>query len=207
VGVVDDQGNPFQVLIAGTLTESVFQGRFIVDEKAFLERFPTSPGYSMFLAIPEQEPDAAIPELQRNLTDLGATVTTTAQRLAAFHSVENTYISIFNVLGGLGVILGAAGLGLVTARNLAERRDEFAMLHTIGIPNAITRGVVRKEVRTLILAALLIGLIAALVSILPSLPKQPAPGITLAWIAALALLTTVCASLSAWVACRSVGAS
>ena len=36
----------------------------------------------------------------------------TTDRLAAFHSVENTYISIFNVLGGLGVILGAAGLGL-----------------------------------------------------------------------------------------------
>ena len=54
---------------------------------------------------------------------------------------------------------------------------------------------------------LFIGLIAALVSILPSLPHQPAPGTTLAWIAGLALLTTACATLSEWIAYRSVGRS
>ena len=39
-------------------------------------------------------------------------------RRPAFHSVENRYISLFNVLGSTG-------------RNLAERKDELAMLHTI----------------------------------------------------------------------------
>ena len=199
----DEFGTPFTVEIAGTLTESVFQGSFIVDEAAFVERYPSSPGYRIFLATTSKAPAEARADLQRSLTDLGATITPTAERIAAFHSVENTYISIFNVLGGLGVILGSAGLGLVTARNLAERKDEFAMLHTIGISRRITRSIITREVRRLILAALLIGLLAALISILPSLPQQPAPGITLAWIAGLALLTTACATLSAWLAYRS----
>ena len=203
IDYTDDLGNTFQVEIAGTLTESVFQGSFIVDEQAFLERYPSSPGYRLFLATTEKPPAEARTDLQKSLTDLGATITPTGDRLAAFHSVENTYISIFNVLGGLGVILGAAGLGLVTARNLAERKDELAMLHTIGISKKVTRSVITKEVRNLILASLLIGLVAALVSILPSLPQQPAPLTTLAWIAGLALLTTLCATLSAWLAYRS----
>ncbi|MGB6221392.1 FtsX-like permease family protein, partial [Haloferula sp.] len=207
IDYTDDLGNTFQVEIAGTLTESVFQGSFIVDEQAFLERFPSSPGYRLFLATTEKPPTEARADLQKSLTDLGATITPTAERIAAFHSVENTYISIFNVLGGLGVILGAAGLGLVTARNLAERRDEFAMLHTIGISKKVIRSVITKEVRTLILAALLIGLVAAIISILPSLPQQSAPWITLTWIATLALLTTLCATLSAWIAYRAVGSS
>jgi ABC-type antimicrobial peptide transport system permease subunit len=205
IDYTDDQGNTFPVLIAGTLTESVFQGSFIVDEQAFLARYPTSPGYRLFLAITEKPPTEARADLQKSLTDLGATITPTAERLAAFHSVENTYISIFNVLGGLGVILGSAGLGLVTARNLAERRDEFAMLHTIGISKKIIRTIITKEVRTLILAALLIGLTAALISILPSLPQQSAPWLTLTWIATLALLTALCATLSALTAYRAVG--
>ena len=74
------------------------------------------------------------------------------------------------------------------------------LLQTIGISKTITRTLITKEVRNLILAALLIGLIAALVSILPSLPQQPSPGITLAWIAALALLTTACATFNTWTA-------
>ena len=69
-------------------------------------------------------------------------VETTAGRLAAFHGVENTYIAIFHLLGGLGVVLGSAGLGLVTARNLAERKFEFAMLHTLGVPARVSRRVV-----------------------------------------------------------------
>ncbi len=200
----DDQGRPFLVEIAGTLTESVFQGSFIVDESRFLEHYPSSPGYRLFLAGTSTPPTEARATLQKSLTDLGATVTPTAERIAAFHSVENTYISIFNILGGLGVILGSAGLGLVTARNLAERKDEFAMLQAIGISKKITRSLITKEVRTLILAALLIGLTAAIVSILPALPQQASPLVTLAWIAALALLTALCATLSAWLAYRSV---
>ncbi|MFC7339463.1 FtsX-like permease family protein [Haloferula chungangensis] len=199
----DDQGTSFLVEIAGTLTESVFQGSFIVDESRFLAHYPSSSGYRLFLASTEKPPTEARPDLQKSLTDLGATVTPTAERLAAFHSVENTYISIFNVLGGLGVILGAAGLGLVTARNLAERKDELSMLHTIGISNRVIRSIITREVRTLILAALIIGLTAAIISILPSLPQQTSPQLTLTWIAVLALLTALCASFSAWLAYRA----
>jgi hypothetical protein len=36
--------------------------------------------------------------------------------LAEFNTVENTYLSIFQVLGGLGLLLGSAGLGIVVAR-------------------------------------------------------------------------------------------
>ena len=123
--------------------------------------------------------------LQQALTDRGVQATLTDERLAAFHGVENTYIAIFQVLGGLGVILGSAGLGLVTARNLVERRQEFAILHTLGIPAAVTRQVVLGEVAQLIRWGLGIGLAAALVAILPSLT---ATGLsrTLGWIALLA---------------------
>lgn len=201
IDYTDEQGNSFPVEIAGTLDGTVFQGSFIVDEQRFLERYPSTGGYQLFLADTPGDLTATRGILQKSLTDLGATVTTTSDRLAAFHSVENTYISIFNVLGGLGVILGAAGLGLVTARNLAERRNEFTQLHQLGISRKIIRSLVFRETRQFILWAIGIGLVAAIVSILPALPKTGLL-VTLGWIAALAVLFLLTAASCAWLAYR-----
>lgn len=201
IDYTDEQGNSFPVEIAGTLDGTVFQGSFIVDEQRFLERYPSTGGYQLFLADTPGDLTATRGILQKSLTDLGATVTTTSARLAAFHSVENTYISIFNVLGGLGVILGAAGLGLVTARNLAERKNEFTQLHQLGISRKIIRSLVFRETRQFILWAIGIGLVAAIVSILPALPKTGLL-VTLGWIAALAALFLLTAASCAWLAYR-----
>jgi len=202
IDYTDEQGNTFAIEIAGTLAASVFQGSFVVDEQRFLERFPSTGGYQLFLADSPTDPAENLPLLQRALTDLGATVSTTPARLAAFNSVENTYISIFNVLGGLGVILGAAGLGIVTARNLAERKNEFIRLHQIGISQRILRSLVARETRQLILWAIGIGLSAAVISIIPALPRTGL-ATTLGWIAALAVSFLITAATCAWIAYRS----
>jgi putative ABC transport system permease protein len=201
INYTDEQGNTFPLEIAGTLSGSVFQGSFIVDEQRYLELFPSTGGYQLFLAETSNDLTETRIILQRTLTDLGATVTTTAERLAAFNSVENTYISIFNVLGGLGVILGAAGLGIVTARNLAERQHEFTQLHQIGISRKIIRSLIIRETRQFILWAIGIGLLAAVISVLPALPKTGLL-ITLGWIAALAIMFLLTASACAWLAYR-----
>jgi ABC-type lipoprotein release transport system permease subunit len=202
IDYTDEQGNTFPVEIAGTLTASVFQGSFVVDEQRYLNRFPSAGGHQLFLADASTDLTKTREILQRSLTDLGATITTTTDRIAAFNSVENTYISIFNILGGLGVILGSAGLGIVTARNLTERRNEFSQLHQLGIPRPIVRSVITREIRSLILWAVGIGIVAAIVSIIPSLPKT---GLltTLGWIATLALLFLLTATTCAWIALRT----
>lgn len=197
---LDEAGREFEVEIVGTLADSIFQGNLVVDESRFLERYPSAGGYRLLLAE-SPDPQAALPELQRSLRDLGASVTPTRERLDAFHGVENTYIAIFQVLGGLGVVLGSAGLGLLTARNLQERREEFATLHTLGIPRAAIRGLVIRETRRAIGWALAIGLVAAVVSILPTLPDQSLAA-TLGTMALFVVLILAATALSAWLAIR-----
>lgn len=200
----DDSGASFSVQIVGTLADSVFQGHLIVDETAFLQRFPNTSGHQLFLAETSLSADRARTALQSELIDLGATITPTTERLAAFRSVENAYIGIFNLLGGLGVILGSAGLGLVIARNLHERRDELHMLHTIGIGPREIRRLIRRESATLIAWATGIGLIAALLAIIHILPAtNPLP--TLGAIAVFTFLILTVSTLAATIARRSVG--
>ncbi|MEC9054212.1 MAG: hypothetical protein VX633_02830, partial [Verrucomicrobiota bacterium] len=169
----DERGEDFEVEITGTLADSIFQGNMIVDEAAFLRLFPSQEGYRLFLADASGDLDHVRGELQKATADRGSTVTLTRKRLEEFHAVENTYIAIFHVLGGLGLILGSAGLGIVTARNLAERRGEFGVLRTIGIAHRVSRSIIFKEVRSFIGWALVIGLLASVIAILPALDGAP----------------------------------
>jgi ABC-type lipoprotein release transport system permease subunit len=57
----------------------------------------------------------------------------TEERLANFHRVENTYLSTFQMLGGLGLILGTLGMAAVLLRNVLERRRELALLRAVGL--------------------------------------------------------------------------
>lgn len=169
----DERGKDFEVQIVGSLADSVFQGNMIVDEAAFLRFFPSQEGYRLFLADASGDPVQAREALQKATADRGGAVTLTQERLEAFNSVQNTYISIFHVLGGLGLILGSAGLGIVTARNLAERHNEFAVLNIIGVAHRVIRRIIFKEVRSFIGWALAVGLAASCIAILPVFSGAP----------------------------------
>src|SRR5712691_9678820 len=70
--------------------------------------------------------------LGRALQDVGLELMPAAQRLAAFNAVQNTYLNTFQVLGGLGLLLGSMGLGVVVLRNVLERRGELGLLQAVG---------------------------------------------------------------------------
>ena len=97
-----------------------------------------------------------------------ATVATTAERLAAYHEVANTYLSTFRVLGSLGLMLGTIGLAVVLVRNLIERRPELALLSALGFnPNTRTK-LVLWENASLLLLGLFIGAGSALAGVIPN---------------------------------------
>jgi ABC-type lipoprotein release transport system permease subunit len=197
----DEWGRDFPVEIAGTLDATVFQGGMVVDDARFLEHYPSADGPRIFLMESTADPGAGKTLLKQSLADQGAVVTSTRERLAAFHSVENTYISIFQVLGGLGVILGSAGMGVATARNLLDRRHEFTILHAVGVPGTKLRRIVLLETSLCIRWGLGIGSLAACISILPVL-SAAGNGRSLAGIAMLLLLIAGNAGLCSWIGWR-----
>src|SRR5262249_18738020 len=95
----DDQGKTVRLRIVALLANSVLQGSLILSEGHFTRLFPSHSGYQVFLidAVPPVAP-AVSATLTRGLEDVGLSVTPTAERLAAFNTVENTYLSIFAAL-------------------------------------------------------------------------------------------------------------
>ena len=74
--------------------------------------------------------------IEKELQPLGVDATVAAERLASFHRVENTYLSTFQALGGLGLLLGTIGLATVMFRNVLERRRELGLLRAVGYDRA-----------------------------------------------------------------------
>jgi ABC-type antimicrobial peptide transport system permease subunit len=107
--------------------------------------------------------------LTRALQNNGFEAVSAVERLAQFNAVQNTYLNTFQALGGLGLLLGTAGLAVVVLRNVLERRAELALLLAVGYaPSRLPRWVLGEHV-FLLLAGLFIGILAALVAVAPAL--------------------------------------
>lgn len=165
----DERGRPFKIKLVGAVANSILQGNLLIPEEDFIERFPTESGYRMFLIDAPSNPEEAGRELTRALQDFGLELTRATDRLAAFNAVQNTYINTFQILGGLGLLLGSFGLAVVVLRNVFERRGELALLQAVGFTPARVRRLILGEHATLMAAGLLIGAAAAIIAVLPQL--------------------------------------
>jgi hypothetical protein len=169
----DDRGREFKVRLMAALANSVLQGSLIISENELLKRFPSETGYRLFLidvpAHPSGEAQRVASILSRATQDYGLQVVPAPGRLAEYNAVQNTYLNTFQVLGGLGLLLGSIGLGVVVLRNVLERRSELALLLAVGFRRRALNWIVLSEHGALLLLGLMIGMVAAFVAVLPTL--------------------------------------
>ncbi|HEY7428190.1 MAG TPA: FtsX-like permease family protein [Gemmataceae bacterium] len=159
-----------QLRLDGLLSDSVFQSSLLVSEPNFLRTYPGHEGYNLFLIrSPEGREDEVRRVLELAYGDRGFQATPTADRLNQYLAVENTYLSTFQALGGLGLILGSLGLAVVLLRGVWERRGELALLRALGFRRATLGFLVLAENAFLLLVGLLAGTASALVAVSPHL--------------------------------------
>ncbi|MEI6456977.1 MAG: FtsX-like permease family protein, partial [bacterium] len=167
---LDESGSPLKVVLKGGLDNSIFQGSLLVSDSLFRIYFPSAPRSRIMLIDGPYEKRAEIASRLENLfRDHGMMAFPASQRLAAFNAVENTYLSIFMLLGGLGILVGTIGLSVVLLRNLYERRSEIAIYKAIGFSGKKILRIVITEYLHLLLAGAVAGVVPALLAILPSM--------------------------------------
>ena len=201
--VIDaDTARPIRLLIVGSLSDSVLQGEIMIAEPAFTATFPELAGARVLLVevAPERagDLDAIAATLEERLEPFGVDVQSSVRKLEAYHRVENTYLSTFQTLGGLGLVLGTIGLAAVTLRNVFERRRELALLAATGYRVRALATLVVSETLGLVLSGLVIGTAAALLSIAPVLVARGGrpPALSMFWLAAVAMSGVVTALIA-----------
>lgn len=202
--ITDEQGREVMVQLVGVLQGSIFQSELLMSEDRFRELYPSRGGYAYFLIdLPADHAHAIQQALEGPLQGrYGMAVSRTADRLAEYHAVENTYLSTFQVLGGLGLLLGTLGLAVVLLRNVWERRGELALLQALGYRARDVGWLVFAENGFLVLLGLIIGSIAAFVAVLPHVLERSG-GLPWSGMGALLLLVLVAGLVAGLLAVRS----
>jgi ABC-type lipoprotein release transport system permease subunit len=196
---------PLRLRLVGMLRDSIFQSELLMGEESFLRHFPEVSGFRYFLVETEaSDIEKASAMLERRLEDWAFDVSTTASKLASFHRVENTYLSTFQSLGGLGLLLGTFGLAAIVLRNVLERRRELALLRAVGYRPRAFALMILSENGLLLLLGLFTGCLSAIVAIAPAIQERGwslGSGAALGFLAAVAVagaLASLVAVLSAW---------
>jgi ABC-type lipoprotein release transport system permease subunit len=217
----DSAGQPVELQVVGLLQNSVLQGNLLVSEANFLKRFPETGGYRFFLieavgppSRGGQEPlgsghlladgTRSVPAtLESTLAEEGFDATDTREQLAQFLAVQNTYLSTFQSLGALGLLLGTIGLAVVQLRSVLERRGELALMRAGGFSARRLIRMVLWENAVLLVGGLAVGGIAAGIALIPQWLPQAA---SVPWGTLGLLLGTIAVAglLAGWLATRSV---
>ncbi len=157
-------GRQVRAVIAGSYPTGIFHGNAVMPLSAFRQLWPDETGSRIMLfslQSPAQGPvrgSSATTPIAQALSDYGVTITTTTDRLHQFFEVTDTYLSIFLSLGGLGLLLGLVSLLIVIRKNLAARRSEIQLYHTLGFPPEAVAGMLRREQLVVPLLAVVAGM-------------------------------------------------
>lgn len=167
--------NGARLKIVGALSDSVFQSEILISERNFVRLFPAEQGFRVFLiGAPAASIAKFTADIENALGDHGFDVISTGEKLASFHRVENTYLSTFQSLGALGLLLGTIGLAAVLFRNVLERRREMALLTAVGYSQSDLSSLVLRENLILLVAGLAAGAASAALAIAPVIASRGA---------------------------------
>ena len=166
-------GAPVRLRFMASLSHSVFQSEILIGDANFVRLFPQHEGHRLWLVDGDpSRRDAIARLLEARMSDAGMVASDPAERLRAYQAVENTYLSTFQALGALGLVLGTLGLAAVVVRNVLERRREMALLSAVGYRPGSLRLLVAGEVGLIVASGVVLGAAAALIAVQPAIARQ-----------------------------------
>ena len=176
-----EDGDTVHFKVVGLLANSILQGSLLVSEQDFKTLFPHISGYRYFLTTDPGAGGETRAILENRFRDQGLDLQSTQSLLEELLAVQNTYISAFQSLGALGLLLGTFGLATVQLRSILERRGELALMKATGFrPGRLAQMVLCENI-VLLCAGLVTGVLAALFAVLPHILFADAspPGVDL----------------------------
>ena len=166
-----EDGRQITYRIVGLLSNSILQGKLMISAKTFQQQFPDIGGFHFFLTqvndANQEHVEALSRLLENKLSDQGLDMQPAPLVLQNLLAVQNTYLSTFQSLGALGLLLGTVGLATVQLRNVLERNGELAVMRASGFRDTRLISLVLFENTNLMLLGWLAGVAAAAMAVLP----------------------------------------
>ena len=164
---------PTRVRLAGVVRGGMFSGQLLMSEANFRRLMPERAGYGVYLIESSSADLPAVRDYFKPLLQDGALLESTDRIIAKVASVQQLYMTMFLVLGSLGLLLGGAGVLSVVVRDAAQRRGELALMQASGLSNGRIAGVFSMGHLLPVVAGLAAGCMSACTGYLATgLPMQ-----------------------------------
>jgi putative ABC transport system permease protein len=189
------------VTVAGVMN-GVFFGGIVTTSGLLNSSFGTGTGNLGFLKVSSGvDPTTVSITLKKDFARLGMQPLAIAVVIATFVQIGQSFLGIFEAFLALGLVVGFAGLGIISIRSVVERRKEIGVLRAIGYRKNMILSAFLLENSYVALLGILIGIVLG-IDLGYAIATSPGSGLTfvIPWLSlleivafsyGLAVLTTI----------------
>ena len=183
------RGEPVVLQFVGGLNNSIFQGNLLIDKSFFAEIWGEDGSEIMLVQTNDSLRHEVRQLMSHALSNYGLQLSFSNERLREFNSVADSYLTIFLMLGGLGLLIGLFGMLLVIKRGILDRDSEISMLLAIGFDISTIKKQLFRESMAAPVYAVAAGTISALVAVISAIPAVGAN----TWVTMMAIIALLIA--------------
>jgi putative ABC transport system permease protein len=157
---------PVTVTAVG-VTQSFFIQGIVVSREVLRSAFPGDPRAAnstvfFFRAKDPADLHALTHDLERELRSVGMNTVDVRENLEFALAAFNTIFLLFQSFLALGLVVGVAGLAIITARNVVERKREIGVLRALGFRRSLVLKSQLIEVLLVVSLGVVIGLVVGI---------------------------------------------
>ncbi|MFW6064324.1 MAG: FtsX-like permease family protein [Candidatus Natronoplasma sp.] len=154
---LDKNGEPTEKKVIGFMDQMIVNGFFTSKETAQNEFNPDSNSLFFFSVIEGVDVDHLGRDMQREFIRYGFQPIVIDTLFREAMTAQFMFFDLFSGYMGLGLVVGIAGLGIISLRAVHERRLEIGMMRAIGFKRRMIRYVFLIENSFITIAGIILG--------------------------------------------------
>jgi putative ABC transport system permease protein len=149
-----------KVTVAGIMSSFLFNGGFVGASQLLWNSFHIGSGQFALVKVTSGTDATSVSNtMKRDFYTLGLTTIVIATVVSEFIQIGQSFLGVFEAFLALGLVVGIAGLGIISIRSVVERRKEIGMLRAIGFRKRMVLAAFLLENSYVALLGILIGIV------------------------------------------------
>ena len=194
-----------KVTVAGVMSSFLFSGGVVGTSQLLWDSFHVGSGqFGLVRVVTGADATSVANTMKRDFAGLGMSTTVIAVVIGQFIQIGQSFLGVFEAFLALGLVVGIAGLGIISIRSVVERRKEIGVLRAIGFRKRMILASFLLENSYVALLGIMIGIILG-IDLGYAIATSPGSGVSfvIPWLSlleiigfsyGLAVLTTVSSS-------------
>ena len=164
VTVTSSDGSSVNVTVIGIMDQILVSGAFTT--KAFVEEHSVGATENLFyvdtVAGTGITDDDVMTQLEKDLAEFGLNGIVVKDIVEEFMAMSSSMMQLMEMFLGVGLVVGISGLGIITIRNIAERRQEIGVMRAIGFQRSMILNTFLLETSFVALLGIVMGIVLGL---------------------------------------------